>query len=127
MTRMILCSVGLFSILSTSAAQAASYVLLAETDEGCQLYLDGTQLVASGCNVHITNGEGHTDSINGLGNLIVGYDDNNAKGVDKTGSHNVVVGAGHSYSSYGGLVAGFRNTASGNYASVSGGYNTDVR
>ena len=72
---------------------------------------------------------------NGVGNLIVGYDENNSN--DKTGSHNLVVGKYHTYSSYAGLVAGYdnnvtganasvsgetANTASGEYSSVSGGF-----
>ncbi|MCD4720714.1 MAG: hypothetical protein K8S13_12785 [Desulfobacula sp.] len=77
----------------------------------------------SGVNVHVVNGTGTTDGTNGLGNLIVGY--NESRPVpdpnDRTGSHNIVVGAKQNYSSYGGLVAGMKNTISGPYASVSGG------
>lgn len=39
----------------------------------------------------------------------------------RTGSHNLVVGRGHNYTSYGGFVAGRHNSVSGPYASVSGG------
>ena len=97
----------------------ADYVLVAETDSGCSLYLDGTELVAEGCNVNIRNGEGSTATTNGTGNLIVGYDEDSSD--DKTGSHNLVVGAYHSYSNYGGFVAGYNNEVSGAYAGVSGG------
>ena len=60
----------------------------------------------TGVNVHIVSGSGSTDGdLNGLGNLIVGYnelqDDN-----DRTGSHNIVAGSRNNYSSYGGLVVG---------------------
>ena len=41
---------------------------------------------------------------------------------DRTGSHHLIVGSEHSYSSYGGLVAGWGNTISGTYSSVSGGW-----
>jgi hypothetical protein len=78
--------------------------------------------ILEGCNVHVRNGEGATNSINGFGNLIVGYDAPRDKGSDKTGSHNVVVGDKHNYSRYGGLVVGLQNTISGDWSSVSGGF-----
>ena len=87
-------------------------------------------VVFRGCNVHVQNGSGSTNSSNGVGNLIIGYneddvlidsDDDTYGANARGGSHNVVIGPEHSYSSYGGLVAGFANTVSGIYASVSGG------
>jgi len=39
----------------------------------------------------------------------------------KTGSHYLVTGSDHNYSSFGGLVAGFRNTVNTKFATVSGG------
>jgi len=61
----------------------------------------------SGVNVHVVNGTGTTDgTVNGLGNLIVGYNETRGSGDDRSGSHNIVVGSEHNYSSYGGLVAG---------------------
>ena len=67
--------------------------------------------------------------MNGLGNLLVGYDEPKhplsgryLDPSDKTGSHNVVIGEGHSYSSYGGLVAGSNNRISGPASSITGGY-----
>jgi hypothetical protein len=80
-----------------------------------------TDIFFEGCNVHVRNGDGTTDSINGYGNLIVGYNRENADSSDKTGSHTIVIGDDHNYSSYGGLVAGFKNTVSGESSSVTGG------
>ena len=97
------------------------------------------ELVLTGANLRIVNGLGKTscgaedapipDCPNGLGNLIVGYNEGrvafpgNPPRTDniRTGSHNVVVGTGQNYSSFGGLVVGFQNSISGNFASVSGG------
>ncbi len=95
------------------------------------------EVTISGANVHIVNGTGTTyGSVNGLGNLIVGYNEERGSGDVRTGSHNFVVGDHNNYSSSGGLVAGahneitgigvsvsggYGNTASGRYASVSGG------
>ncbi|MEE4377669.1 MAG: bZIP transcription factor, partial [Candidatus Competibacteraceae bacterium] len=36
---------------------------------------DDQNLYFVGCNVHVQNGEGATDTTNGVGNLIVGYDE----------------------------------------------------
>jgi hypothetical protein len=81
----------------------------------------GTTLQLSGINVQIVSGSGATDgAVNGRGNLIVGYNAASS-GQTRTGSHNVVVGDEHEYTSYGGLVAGFKNTSAGPFASVSGG------
>jgi hypothetical protein len=64
------------------------------------------------------------DCPNGLGNLIVGYNEPRPEGFVnfRTGSHNVVVGQQHNFSGFGGLVVGFFNEISGDFASVSGGF-----
>ena len=102
----------------------------------------------TGVNVQIVNGLGATNGFpdappsldpaetttNGLGNLIVGYNEERALASVhcamvpdsplcqdiRTGSHNIVVGAAHNYSSFGGLAVGMRNTVSAAYSSVSG-------
>ena len=80
------------------------------------------EITFSGVNVHVVNGAGTTDGgANGLGNLIVGYNELRGQDDDRSGSHNIVVGKEHSYSSCGGLVAGRSNTVSAPYASVTGG------
>ncbi len=87
--------------------------------------VSGTDVTLSGYNLRIVNGLGSTDSVNGLGNLTLGYNatGNTQGGGDvRTGSHNLVLGDLNNYSSYGGLVAGYDNTVSGRYASVSGGF-----
>ncbi len=82
----------------------------------------GSEVYFDGCNVNVRSGAGATNAtVNGLGNLLVGYDE--SSGDDKTGSHNLVVGGLHTYSSYGGFVAGEDNTVSDPAASVSGGVN----
>jgi hypothetical protein len=73
----------------------------------------------TGINLQVINGSGSETTINGTGNLILGYDE---KPGTQTGSHNLLLGGtGNSYSSYGGLVGGFANTISGPYDSVLGG------
>jgi hypothetical protein len=91
------------------------------------------QLVITGANLRIVNGLGRTGCVdeggqeipgcpNGVGNLIVGYNEpREADANIRGGSHNVVVGTLHNFSRFGGVVVGFRNTISGDFASVSGG------
>jgi hypothetical protein len=73
----------------------------------------------SGVNVQVVNGEGKTESVNGEGNLVIGYDENASR--TQTGSHNLILGEQQAFTSFGGLVAGYGNTISGREASVSGG------
>lgn len=98
-------------------------------------------------NFQVVNGLNNTGYINGLGNVIVGYDE--ASGIaglpavcslgqyanqspctsaggtwsveHKEGSHNLVVGPYHRYSRSSGLIGGSSNTLNGDYASITGG------
>lgn len=81
-------------------------------------------LFISGVNLFIQSGNGATDAdTNAKGNLIIGYNEDDFGPYNRTGSHNLIVGPEHSYSSFGGLVAGLANTVSGQNASVTGGVN----
>jgi hypothetical protein len=95
------------------------------------------EIVITGANLHIVNGTGLTGCIgeggeeipdcpnpNGLGNLIVGYNEPRPEGFGediRTGSHNIVVGQWNNFSRFGGLVLGVQNAISGDFAAVSGG------
>ncbi len=97
--------------------------------------LAGPHWIVEGANVHVRSGSGATndgcgfseldypncESLTGLGNLIVGYNEGRRGFPDRSGSHNLVVGRSHIYGSFGGLVAGRLNTILGAFASVSGG------
>ena len=98
----------------------------------------GSVLRFAGMNVQVVNGAGDTAAVNGLGNLVVGYNedattsgcqfgdpcqrDGDGAADVRSGSHMLVVGPYHTYSGYAGIVAGLNNTASGRYASVTGGH-----
>lgn len=97
---------------------------------------EGNELFITGANLHIVNGLGATNGnpafpsaidpavtmTNGLGNLIIGYNELRGNVSDeRPGSHNLVVGRQNSFSSFGGLVAGRLNSALGPYSTVSGG------
>jgi hypothetical protein len=102
-------------------------------------FLAGPHWIIEGANVHVRSGSGGTrdgcgstdpdfpncESLSGLGNLIVGYNEKritrNLPPEKRTGSHNIVVGPTHSYSSFGGFVAGSSNEVTGRNASVCGG------
>ena len=93
--------------------------------EGLENYLSVDEatntVLISGANLQVVSGGGSTDAtVNGTGNIIIGYDENVVN--DKSGSHNLVVGQGHTYSSYGGIVVGYNNSITGEFSSVSGGY-----
>jgi len=105
----------------------------------------------SGVNLQVVNGTNSTETVNGVGNLIIGYDETNTSSRSvcslatdingnslttesaclaaggtvavrqKIGSHNLVMGSQNSYSSAGGIVAGQGNFITGLYASSLGG------
>jgi hypothetical protein len=97
--------------------------LLAEVS---RVEVDGHPTVRfSGVNVQVVNGVGTTSGgPNGRGNLIVGYSTPRAGGssaAPRTGSHNLVVGDEHSWTSHGGILGGFRNAVTAPWATASGG------
>jgi len=100
--------------------------------------------VFRGINVQIVNGMGETQTVNGTGNLIIGYnrpsegsficslgiaDSASACSANggvwaqshKSGSHNIIGGDFNSYSSWGGLVLGLENATTAPYTAVLGG------
>jgi hypothetical protein len=83
--------------------------------------IDGKPTIQfTGINLQVINGSGSESTLNGTGNLILGYDETPGK---QTGSHDLLLGGTtNSYTSYGGIVGGgHNNTISGPYASVLGG------
>ncbi len=131
---------------STVMALDANLVLLDKPDPNNPAILYRT-VQFKGINVQVVNGTGYVRSINGLGNLIVGYNQTNISAApacsdgqypdqtscldhgaiwasnQRSGSHNLIVGASNSYSESGGFVAGQMNIVNGENAVVSGGYN----
>ncbi|HKI98155.1 MAG TPA: hypothetical protein VKB51_06735 [bacterium] len=128
------------SLLEDRVAALEKLLAAFSIDEAGDLHIDGslmagTNVFIDGLNVHIRSGSGYTDDtlgptgeLTGLGNLIIGYDEATvAEPGDptedfKTGSHNLVIGSEHTYSSYAGLVAGYDNRITGDFATVTGGF-----
>jgi hypothetical protein len=89
----------------------------------------------SGANLQVVNGTGAIQNVNGLGNVIIGYDEH-AADIKQTGSHNLVLGDRQAFTSWGGLLAGsknsitaplgvafgFSNAVKGKWATITAGY-----
>ncbi len=94
-------------------------------DSSAENGLKGPHIIFSGANVHIESGSGSTVDSSGLGNLVIGYDEDSmaASTIDgnRSGSHNLVVGPQHEFTSSGSVVFGYANFTSVKFASVTGG------
>ena len=109
-----------------SAELSATQAELAELLTYLSVDTAANSVTFTGANVFVRSGSGATDgAVNGLGNLIVGYGEDApyfssvAAPAVRTGSHNLVVGGGASYSSFGGFVGGLLNRVTGEFGSVS--------
>jgi len=114
--------------LASPAAQNAfalgNYVSV-DTADATVRGVKAPNIIFSGANIHIVSGSGATLDSTGLGNLVIGYDDDSLDpatiDAGRGGSHNLIVGDDNTFTSGGGLVAGFLNGIGSEYASVSGG------
>jgi len=118
-------------------AKLAKYVTVIP-DKTLLKGLTGPHVIFHGANVHVQNGSGATAtdvdpvtsvSFKGLGNFVVGYNEEQitpisyAVACDRTltGSHNIVMGDGNMFTSYGGLVIGSNHCVTGPNTSILGG------
>jgi hypothetical protein len=115
------------TVNSTKAQNAIALGQYVSVNTGTLNGLAGPHIIFSGVNVHIESGSGNTVDSTGLGNLVIGYDEDSndplAIDADRTGSHNLVIGSQHEFTASGGVVSGYANFTSANYATVSGGDN----
>ena len=120
----------LTAVQSNNALKLGPFVSVNPNGTGLDKGVTGPNIYFTGANIHIESGLGATDdnlstggSLSGLGNLIIGYDETGKLNGNRGGSHNLVIGRFHTFTSsaFGGLVAGEDNTASGQVASVTGG------
>ena len=127
----------------TAARPVLALAPYVSIDRNPEIGVIGPNIVFSGANIHIVSGSGATDdnlskgeSLTGLGNLIIGYDEDPADPAlrfggtplgpgDRGGSHNLVIGRGHTFTkaAFGGLVVGEVNKISDSEASILGGGN----
>jgi hypothetical protein len=111
--------------LSAKLARADSVLALApyvKLDRSAINGVKGPNIIFHSVNLQIRSKSGQVDG-SGLGNLVVGWDITpyELPSPFRTGSNNLVVGASNNFTSSGCFVAGTDNTASGSYATVSGG------
>ena len=71
----------------------------------------------TGANLQVASGP-KEDETNGTGNVVIGA---NERPEAQTGSNNLVLGEAQEFTSYGGIVAGFNNHITAQFASVTGG------
>ncbi len=90
---------------------------------------NGNDITIAGANLHVRNGTGATASSNGLGNIIIGYnelrteaDPQGFRTNERSGSHMLVVDEKNNYTQYGGIVSGVLSNVTGRYANVTGGH-----
>ena len=74
----------------------------------------------SGANLQVVSGLSSEEAVNGAGNLIVGNDE--LPGA-QTGSNNLMLGYGQTYTSFGSLLGGYANIATGPLSVVFGAGN----
>jgi hypothetical protein len=137
------------TVVQSNRALALGPFVTVEPDP--KLGVVGPDITFRGANIHIESGSGATDdhgNSTGLGNLIIGYDEDPMNALtgdssfglptimqtsgfpsalssgDRGGSHNLVIGGGNRFTkaAFGGFVAGERNTIKGFGASVTGGF-----
>jgi len=69
--------------------------------------VSGNDITISGANLYVNSGSGTTDgAVNGLGNVIIGYNELRGAGDDRSGSHNLIMGRKNNFASYGGFLLG---------------------
>ncbi len=103
-----------------SVIALAPYV---SVDQNAENGLAGPNIVFKDANVHIESGSGATVDSSGLGNLVIGYDEDNANSpIDsaRTGSNNLIIGPGHEFTASGALLAGYQNVSTSNYTVAEG-------
>ena len=102
-------------LLTAEQKEILSHMSIEHLDDGA----GGTNktIRITDVNVQIVNGSGQTKDENGVGNLLVGYQENFGARL-RTGSHNIATGIDNEFTSYGGYVGGISNGINGSYSVV---------
>jgi hypothetical protein len=133
-------------ILESDSVSGSSAILSITNDRQ-----DNPAALFNWVNLHVNNSLGSTNTVNGLGNLIIGRDERSSSTtemcsigefdnqtdcevssglwsiVHKSGSHNLVIGPENNYSQSGSIVAGFRNNILARSSSTIGGARNTAR
>jgi hypothetical protein len=125
----------ILSHMSLSEEPSGSYLLCSDDGPNApclrQKIATATTIHFDGVNVQITNGTGNTSEVNGLGNLIVGYQEPrccysgnecwDSETNERGGSHNLIVGYQNNYRAHSSLVVGGGNSSWAPFSAVLGG------
>lgn len=112
-----------------TALQAQVAILESSSVPGLGSYMSvddsAHTVLINGANLQVVNGLGTDLSQNGLGNIIGGYNTpvNDSELLERTGSHNIIVGQGQRYTGNCNLIGGQDNLASGTLGIVLGSQN----
>ena len=109
--------------LQVEALEASSVVGL---NEYMSVDVETQTVLLSGANLQVVNGEGQSTSVNGRGNVIIGYNESDTSTTMRGGSHNLVLGRMNQYASFGGLIHGFNNAMLNAEGAVIAGSNNVV-
>lgn len=120
-----------FSCLQDRIAALEEKLQYLSVVQGAVNGLPGPHVMITGANLHVRSGASSTSegdcgatggNCSGRGNLVIGYDEPRQTGAPiRSGSHNLIIGSGHNFSSHGGFVAGLNNTLTWRSASIAGG------
>ncbi len=114
---------------------ATALVPYVTVEPGDLNHVKGPHILFTGVNVHVRSGQGATMpseqgqlvAPDGLGNLIIGWNEDLANHPwTRQGSNNLVIGRGHEFTSFGCLVAGDQNRVLAPAASITGGAENTV-
>jgi hypothetical protein len=133
-------------VMALQQNKALALAPFVTVDSGPENNVPGPNITFHGANIHIVNDMGATQLINGLGNLIIGYDEFDSTYAfpqnGRAGSHNLMLGRYHfwfqnafasllagegtSATREGCFVAGRDSIAAGPYGSILGGSNNEI-
>jgi hypothetical protein len=102
---------------SGAAAQRTLIALLPYMSFSASGIAGKPTITVTHANLQVVDGAGRTQSTNGTGKLVIGYDENPSDRA-QTGSHDLIIGTEQSWTGYAQLVAGLDNTATGNYTAA---------
>jgi hypothetical protein len=118
---------GQVAALESQVAALASRIAALEA-KLTHVSVAGNDITISGVNLYVNNGTGSTDAVNGLGNVVIGYNELRGTGDDdRSGSHNLAIGSRNNYSSHGGLVAGLRGSVTTPFSIAGEGTSVDLK
>jgi len=125
------CGSAITAVSAPAPAQftARHELLLSYFDLSMETDCNGGQyptITIDGANLRIVNGLGSTESTNGLGNLILGYNEDTGALECRGGSHNIVAGTDNGYEGFAGVVRGRDNFVDGGYSLIMTGTDNEI-